>query len=131
MGRKQFSQRPRSSPGVHAPAARLESSSRQACRPLAPAGGPISSADSAAVPVGPPSCSSDRPAVGSISLGPAEHLPVRLSHGLPPGYDIICCREIMHFSLSSIKRLHYNSNCNVGKGLQIDFHTRILELDKC
>src|SRR5438132_12462779 len=87
MGRKQFSQRPRSSPGVNAPAARLESSSRQADRPPAPAGGPISSADSAAVPVGPPSCSTDRPAVGSTSLGPAEPLPVRRFYGLPLGYD--------------------------------------------
>src|SRR5437867_7123646 len=87
MGRKQFSQRPRSSPGVNAPAAHLESSSRQADRPPAPAGGPISSADSAAVPVGPPSCSTDRPAVGSTSLGPAEPLPVRRFYGLPPGYD--------------------------------------------
>src|SRR5439155_11536068 len=87
MGRKQFSQRPRSSPGVNAPAAHPESSSRQADRPPAPAGGPISSADSAAVPVGPPSCSTDRPAVGSTSLGPAEPLPVRRFYGLPPGYD--------------------------------------------
>src|SRR5438132_5467660 len=99
MGRKQFSQRPRSSPGVNAPAAHPESSSRQADRPPAPAGGPISSADSAAVPVGPPSCSTDRPAVGSTSLGPAEPLPVRRFYGLPPGYDTstspTCCLRVL------------------------------------
>src|SRR5437867_246257 len=87
MVRKQLSQSPRSSPGVNAPAAHPESSSRQAYRLPAPAGGPIPSADSAAVPVGPPSPAHRRPPPRLRRLPPpGSRAALRLAPLSPP-----CC----------------------------------------